>query len=183
MTEIVEQWICIKFCVKLGHSSMEIVWMTQKATAMGNWWWQLHHNNMPVHQITQVTPPYSPDVVPCDFWLFPKLKSPLKGKRFQTTYEIQENTMGQLMVIRRTLWGPKASTLKETKVSLSYEQCFLNFVPSLINVSIFIVLGWILSGQKYPVVSCSIFLSLNHCTIIMPSKSIYVVAYGFIMAE
>ena len=51
------------------------------------------------HQITQVTqPPYSPDWVPCDFWLFPKLKSPLKGKRFQTIDEIQENTMGQLMV-------------------------------------------------------------------------------------
>jgi hypothetical protein len=27
-------------------------------------------------------PPYSPDLAPCDFWLFPKLKSPLKGRRF-----------------------------------------------------------------------------------------------------
>ena len=26
--------------------------------------------------------PYSPDLAPCDFWLFPKLKSPLKGRRF-----------------------------------------------------------------------------------------------------
>ena len=43
------------------------------------------------HQLTQVTqPPYSPDLVPCDFWLFPKLKSPLKGKKFQTV-KIQEN--------------------------------------------------------------------------------------------
>ena len=56
------------------------------------------------HHITQVTQlPYSQGLVPCDFWLFLKLKSPLKGKRFQTTYEIQKNTMGQLMVIRRTL--------------------------------------------------------------------------------
>ena len=32
------------------------------------------------HQITQVTQTrYSPDVAPCDFWLFPKLKSALKG--------------------------------------------------------------------------------------------------------
>ena len=38
-----------------------------------------------------------------DFWLFPKLKSPLKGKRFQTINEIQENTTGQLMVIGRTV--------------------------------------------------------------------------------
>jgi len=27
-------------------------------------------------------PPYSPDLVLCDFWLSTKLKSPLKGKRF-----------------------------------------------------------------------------------------------------
>ena len=74
--------------------------------------WQLHHDNMPTHaphlvqsflakhQITQVTQPhYSLDLASCDFWLFPKLKSLLKGKRFQTVDEIQENTMGQLMAI------------------------------------------------------------------------------------
>ena len=57
--------------------------------------WQLCHNNTPAHtsrlmqsflvkhQITQVTQPhYSPDLTPWDFCLFPKLKSPLKGKRF-----------------------------------------------------------------------------------------------------
>ena len=38
MTEQVEQWICIKFCVKPEHSSMETIWMIQKATAVGNWW-------------------------------------------------------------------------------------------------------------------------------------------------
>ena len=60
------------------------------------------------HQITQVTqPPYSPYLAPWDFWLFPKLKSPLKGKRFQTIDEIQEKTTGQLMVTGRTVWGPK----------------------------------------------------------------------------
>ena len=31
MTEPVEQQICIKFCVKLGHSSMETIPMIQKA--------------------------------------------------------------------------------------------------------------------------------------------------------
>ena len=38
MTEQVEQQICIKCCIKLEHSSMETIWMTQKAAAMGNWW-------------------------------------------------------------------------------------------------------------------------------------------------
>ncbi|GFX07676.1 histone-lysine N-methyltransferase SETMAR [Trichonephila clavipes] len=27
-------------------------------------------------------PPYSPDLTPCDFWLFPQLKKPLRGRRF-----------------------------------------------------------------------------------------------------
>ena len=121
MTERVEQQICIKFCIKLEHSSMETIRMIQKATAMGNWWLQLHHDNMPTHasrlmqsflakhQITQVTqPPYNPGLAPCDFCLFPKWKSSLKGKRFQTINDIQENTMGQLgelcEVTRCLLW-------------------------------------------------------------------------------
>ena len=56
------------------------------------------------HQISQVTQaPYSLDLVPYNFWLFPKLKSPLKGKRLQTIHDIQENMMGQLMAIGRTV--------------------------------------------------------------------------------
>ena len=47
--------------------------------------------------------PYTPDLAPCDFWLVPKLKSPLKGKKFQTINEIQENTTGQLKVTGRTV--------------------------------------------------------------------------------
>ena len=90
------------------------------------------------HQITQVTQtPYNPDLAPCDFWLFPKLKSPLKGKRFQTTNEIQENRTGQLMVIGKTVWGPKVPTLKGTEASLSYVQCSLYLVSSSVNGSIF----------------------------------------------
>ena len=38
MTEWVEQQICIRFCVRLEHSSAEIIGMIQKATATGNWW-------------------------------------------------------------------------------------------------------------------------------------------------
>ena len=41
--------------------------------------------------------PFSPNLAPCNFWFFPKLKSFLKGKRFID--EIQENTMRQLMMI------------------------------------------------------------------------------------
>jgi hypothetical protein len=34
-------------------------------------------------------PPYSPDLAPCDFWLFPKLKTALKGHRFSDIADIQ----------------------------------------------------------------------------------------------
>ena len=90
------------------------------------------------YQVTRVTqPPYSPDLVPCHFWLFPKLKSPLKGKRFQTIDEIQENTMRQLMATGRAVWGPEVPPLKGTEESLSCVQCFLYLVSSSVNVSVF----------------------------------------------
>ena len=38
MTERVEPRICIRFCIKLEHSSVEITQMIQKAAATGNWW-------------------------------------------------------------------------------------------------------------------------------------------------
>ena len=89
------------------------------------------------HQITQVIQsPYSPDLAPCDFWLFPKLKSPLKGKRFQTIHKIQDNIIGQLMATGRTVCGRKVPTLKGTEASLSYVQCFWYLVPFSTNVSI-----------------------------------------------
>ena len=109
--------------------------------------WQLHQDNTPAyvsyllqsflvkHQITQVTQPTcNPDFLSCDFWLFPKLKSPLKGKRFQTANEIQENMMGQLRVTGRTVWGPMVPTLKGAEVSLTYVQCFLYLVSSSLNI-------------------------------------------------
>ena len=37
-TERVEQLICIQFYVKLEHSSVETIFMIQKATAVGHWW-------------------------------------------------------------------------------------------------------------------------------------------------
>ena len=35
-------------------------------------------------------PPYSPDLAPCDFWLFLKLKENLRGCRYETIEEIKE---------------------------------------------------------------------------------------------
>jgi len=56
---------------------------------------KLYHDNAPTnftalvqaliakHHITQAYhSPNSPDLAPCNFWLFPKLKSPLKDRKF-----------------------------------------------------------------------------------------------------
>jgi hypothetical protein len=43
-------------------------------------------------------PPYSPDLAAADF-LFPKLKSTLKGGRFQTIQEIMENSQMELRAV------------------------------------------------------------------------------------
>lgn len=60
----------------------------------------LHHDNASAHTAAQtldflhehgvqlVTPPaYSPDLAPCDFYLFPELKKQLRGKRFPSSDE------------------------------------------------------------------------------------------------
>ena len=154
MSEQAEQWICIKFCLKLERSSTETIQMLQKATGVGNWWLaassqKCTHSCIMSHAeffgetwITQVIQPrYSPDLVPCEFWLFPKLKSPLKGKRSQNFNEIQKNTAGQLTVTARTVWGPKVPMLKGTEESLPYVQCVLCLVPCIFfNNSLFFII-------------------------------------------
>ena len=144
MTERVEQWICIKFRIKLEHSSVETIWMMQKAAAMGNWWLAASSRQCAHSCITSHVEVYGEtsnhpgdlDLAPCDLWLFPKLKSPLKEKRLQTISDIQENMTWQLMETGRTVWGPKVPTLKGTEASLSYIQHFLYLVSSSVNVSI-----------------------------------------------
>ena len=65
--------------------------------------WHIHQDNAPVHKYILVTdyltqmgiktvphPPYSPDLAPCDFWLFPKLKENLRGNRYSTIEDMKE---------------------------------------------------------------------------------------------
>ena len=146
ITEHVEQRICIRFCknfvLNLNILPQKLLrWAGSHSygqPVIGSFITTTHHSCitsrtefLAKHQITQVTqPPYSPDWVPCNFQLFPKLKSPLKGKRFLTVNEIQENVMGQLMAIGTPGWGPKVPTLKGTEASLSYVQYFLYLVSA-----------------------------------------------------
>ena len=46
-------------------------------------------------------PPYSPDLAPCDFWLFPKVKLTMKGKGFKSTQDIETVTTAQLKTLTK----------------------------------------------------------------------------------
>ena len=65
--------------------------------------WHFHQDNAPVHNSILVSdyltkmdiktvrhPPYSPDLAPCDFWLFSQLKEKLRGCCYETTEEMKE---------------------------------------------------------------------------------------------
>ena len=63
------------------------------------------HEFLTKHEATAVPqPPYSPDVAPADFFLFPKWKSSLKGRRFQTVEEIEENSIQDLRAVPQNMF-------------------------------------------------------------------------------
>jgi len=84
-----------EFCVNvLKHLRVSV--RRKRPEAWTNNTWMLHHDNAPAHasllfcefltkhEMTVVLqPPHSPDFAPVDFFLFPKLKSSLKGRRFR----------------------------------------------------------------------------------------------------
>ena len=74
--------------------------------------WLLHHDNAPAHNAFGIweflaknniavleQPPYSPDLAPCDFFLFPKLKEVIKKTRFQDSEAFKTAVIRELRVI------------------------------------------------------------------------------------
>jgi hypothetical protein len=43
---------------------------------------------------------YSPDISPPDFFLFPKIKSTLNGRRFEDTEDIKRNVTKELLALQ-----------------------------------------------------------------------------------
>ncbi|UYV85110.1 hypothetical protein LAZ67_X004608 [Cordylochernes scorpioides] len=77
--------------------------------------WILHHDNAPAHTALKISkflqghstsvfpqPPYSPDLAPCDFFLFGKLKKKLKDRKFQSIEEIKVESKKAMKAIPRT---------------------------------------------------------------------------------
>ena len=88
--------------------------------------WVLHHDNTAAHALlivqqflasmnTTVIPhhPYSQDLAPCDFFLFPKMKLKLKGRRFDSTKKIQTVSQNVMKTLTRNyfqkfFWSKKS---------------------------------------------------------------------------
>jgi len=79
--------------------------------------WFLHHDNAPAHTALSVQqflainnmmviphPPYSPDLAPCDFFLFPRMKRQMKGKHF-----------ADVSGVKRNRWRSGTSALKSSR--------------------------------------------------------------------
>ena len=82
------------------------------AEMLENQTWMLHHDKAPAHASLLILsylakhqtsvvphPPCSPDLAPANFFLFPKFKTTLNGRRFQSIEEIQENSTRELRAI------------------------------------------------------------------------------------
>ncbi|GFW65801.1 putative mariner transposase [Trichonephila clavipes] len=111
--------------------------------------WVLHHDDAPCRTEISMNrflasknipvasqPPYSPNLSPCDFFLFPKLKNPLKGHHFGTLENIQTVVTDQLKAIpisefyqcyeewkkrlQCCVWLQKKVTLKETMLNCKF---------------------------------------------------------------
>lgn len=88
--------------------------------------WFLLHDNAPAHSSAVVAqllakrqvavlphPPYSPDMAPADYFLFPKIKTKLKGKRFADVETIKSDVTKELKAIRQEEFSRSFRSLYE----------------------------------------------------------------------
>ncbi|XP_026324995.1 histone-lysine N-methyltransferase SETMAR-like [Hyposmocoma kahamanoa] len=111
MTDPLEQRYAVKFCVLLGKNTVETNEMIKQAfkdkalseSSVRKWHKMFRDGREEVTDEARSgqakagvplvpQPPYSPDVAPADFFLFPSIKSKLKGKHWGTIKDIQEAT-------------------------------------------------------------------------------------------
>ena len=63
---------------------------------------QVFANFLPQKMLQPFIPPYSPDLSPLDYFLFPNLKMKLKGLPFADVAEIQEAVTDELKKVQKT---------------------------------------------------------------------------------
>ena len=130
--------------------------MRQCVTRDGPFWeahtWTLHHDNAPDHTALSIgqffkrniatleyPSPYSPDLAPCDFFLFPKIKSVLKRTHFSDIDSIKMAATTELKKIpenafQRGIESSKRRMHKCFKVEGDYfEGIWLWYISILFN--------------------------------------------------
>jgi hypothetical protein len=60
--------------------------------------------------------PYSPDLAPCDFFIFPRIKMKLKGRRFDDADTIKMNTTRELNMSHVAMFPEVAGTLGQVHI-------------------------------------------------------------------
>ena len=111
-----------KLCCLRTTSSAVIRRVRPECSAPGSW--SLLHDNAPVYRTVAVQellarkqvcvlnyPFYSPDLSPCDYFLFPKLKLPLKGRLFEYIQDIK-------WAVTLSLWAIPQDELQRSFQSL-----------------------------------------------------------------
>ena len=105
----------------------------------------LHHDNVPIHTSTKIKeflvsneikilkhPPYSPDLSPCDFWLFPLIKQRLRGSSYDTINDVIMDFYKEINKLTVTdfhkcfdTWIKRCKTVYENKGE--YTGCIISF--------------------------------------------------------
>ena len=109
-------------------------------------------------------PPYSPDLVPCDFWLFPKLKEKFRGCRYETIEEMKEAVMKVIdMLTQEDFHGAFQKLLERYKCIAAGGDYFEGDKSFMYVLSI-----------KVPIQKKSGNLSNEPCTEIFPAQRLQV---------
>ena len=114
-----------EFYVGVFDRLLKRIWRVRMAKFQSSEWFLLH-DNAPSHNAAIVKkflanrnvtvlhhPPYSPDLAPANYFLFPKLKFSLKGQHFQTVEEIQCAVTREFNNISKTAFLEGTKNLKE----------------------------------------------------------------------
>jgi len=63
-------------------------------------------------------PPYGPDLAPCGFWLFPKIKMNMKGKRFESIQGVEAAMRARLKILTKEDFRTASESGKHVGISV-----------------------------------------------------------------
>ena len=137
VTEWVEQWTCIKFCIKLENSSAKTIQVIRKAPAMGDWCLAASSQQCTCSCIishakffgkTSNPPgdsaPWQPIFGVLQLLAFPKTKLTFEKEEILDHQWDSGNYDGAADGDWENCVRSRGAYLEETELSLSYVQCF-----------------------------------------------------------